>query len=412
LEGSFAQSWFASNNITSTGLTSNAYNNGTNWIYKTTNAAQRYEMGQGVGDHRWFNAPSGTAGSAISFTQAMTLNASGNLGLGTSSPQNALVVSNSGAAGMEFVPSYTGLATGPAIYSYNRSGSTWTPQVYLATSHYWGFGSNPSADGVGMLLDTSGNLGLGVTPSAWASDWKVMQIGSRSAFAQYNGNNSAFVANNVYFAGSSGSNPTYINTASAGAYQVLGNYHYWYIAPSGTAGGTVTLTQAMTLDNSGNLLVGATSLSSGAGIRIYPSGTINYVVSGTTGYAAGFYTSGSTSTNAGSIYLNGTTTTYNTLSDQRLKTDLGQVTSTNVIDETIVHDFVWKSDGAQSRGVFAQEAHKIIPQAVKVGDDNEEVKDVWQVDYSKYVPDIIVYCQQLKAEIQSLKAEVATLKGA
>ena len=80
-----------------------------------------------------------------------------NLGVGTSSPQNALVVSNSGAAGIEFVPNYTGLATGPAIYSYNRSGSAWTPQSYLATSHYWGTGSNPAA-GATMVLDNSGCL--------------------------------------------------------------------------------------------------------------------------------------------------------------------------------------------------------------------------------------------------------------
>jgi hypothetical protein len=32
--------------------------------------------------HQWFNAPSGTAGNAITFTQAMTLDASGNLMMG------------------------------------------------------------------------------------------------------------------------------------------------------------------------------------------------------------------------------------------------------------------------------------------------------------------------------------------
>jgi hypothetical protein len=45
------------------------------------------------GGFAFFTAPSGTAGNAISFTQAMTLNASGNLGIGTSSPQANLHVS-------------------------------------------------------------------------------------------------------------------------------------------------------------------------------------------------------------------------------------------------------------------------------------------------------------------------------
>ena len=80
LEGSFGQTWFYSNTVLETGLSSNATKNGANWIYKTTNAAVRYEMGN-VG-HAWFTAPSGTAGNAITFTQALTLDASGNLLVG------------------------------------------------------------------------------------------------------------------------------------------------------------------------------------------------------------------------------------------------------------------------------------------------------------------------------------------
>ena len=65
-------------------LVTNAYYNGTNWIYKTTDAANRYDTI--FGEHRWYTAPSGTAGNAISFTQAMTLDASGNLLVGKTSP--------------------------------------------------------------------------------------------------------------------------------------------------------------------------------------------------------------------------------------------------------------------------------------------------------------------------------------
>jgi len=49
------------------------------------------------GTHAWFNAPSGTAGNAITFTQAMTLNASGNLGVGTTDPQATIVAAGSNA---------------------------------------------------------------------------------------------------------------------------------------------------------------------------------------------------------------------------------------------------------------------------------------------------------------------------
>lgn len=76
------------------GILRNAYYNGSNWIYKASAAATLYE--HSAGSHRWYNAPSGTAGNAISFSQAMTLDASGNLGIGTTSPGARLDVYGSG----------------------------------------------------------------------------------------------------------------------------------------------------------------------------------------------------------------------------------------------------------------------------------------------------------------------------
>ena len=111
----------------------------------------------------------------------------------------------------------------------------------------------------------------------------------------------------------------------------------------------------------------------------------------------------------GSITVTASATLYNVTSDQRLKTDLGVVTETNIIDDTVIHDFTWKSNGTQSRGVFAQEAVNINPSAVSVGDDGEEVIKQWQVDYSKYVPDLIVYCQQLKKQNQEQQSIIEAL---
>jgi hypothetical protein len=58
---------------------SNWWNDGTNYRYTNTNAVSLYSPSNGT--HTWFIAPSGTAGNAITFTQAMTLDASGNLSL-------------------------------------------------------------------------------------------------------------------------------------------------------------------------------------------------------------------------------------------------------------------------------------------------------------------------------------------
>ena len=49
-------------------------------------------MQRTTGEHQWYIAPSGTTGNTITFTQAMTLDVSGNLGIGTTSPGSKLDV--------------------------------------------------------------------------------------------------------------------------------------------------------------------------------------------------------------------------------------------------------------------------------------------------------------------------------
>jgi hypothetical protein len=72
----------------------NGYYDGSTSRYISNGFASYIE--QSDGRHIWYTAPSGTAGNAISFTQAMTLDASGRLGIGTTSPQSKLDVITSG----------------------------------------------------------------------------------------------------------------------------------------------------------------------------------------------------------------------------------------------------------------------------------------------------------------------------
>jgi hypothetical protein len=111
-----------------------------------------------------------------------------------------------------------------------------------------------------MRIDSSGNLGLGVTPSAWSINYKALQSGNGSSFVGFNGNNQTFVVSNAYNDGAW----KYKETSGAGYYViqgVSGGVHAWYIAASGTANAAITFTQAMTLDASGRLGVGQTSPS-------------------------------------------------------------------------------------------------------------------------------------------------------
>ena len=257
-----------------------------------------------------------------------------------------------------------------------------------------------------MRLDSSGNLGLGVTPSGWATV-TALQV-KNAHFGGYS--DQAYFGANAYYSGGW----KYISTARATRVEQYNGEHQWYTSPSGTAGNAISFTQAMTLDANGYLLLGATSvglqnnnsiqLAAGAGYGIYSH------INGTASATAYLYFSYN-GTSIGSITQNGTTgVLYNIVSDRRLKTDKGIATDTSVIDNTVVHDFEWKVNGSIDRGVFAQEAHKVKPSAVTEGTDelNEDGTPVhpWGVDYSKYVPDLIVYCQQLRAELNELKAKV------
>jgi hypothetical protein len=106
-----------------------------------------------------------------------------------------------------------------------------------------------------MRLDTSGNLGLGVTPSAWSlSGGNSLTIKGLTIGAQ---SNQGFITNNGYF---NGANWIYTTSSIAAQYyQDNAGKHQWLTAPSGTAGNTISFTQAMTLDASGNLALGETS---------------------------------------------------------------------------------------------------------------------------------------------------------
>ena len=116
-----------------------------------------------------------------------------------------------------------------------------------------------------MTISSSGNLGLGVTPSAWASGFTALQVKNASFWST--GNDASFTANAYY----DGSNYRYIGTAGATkVYHNTDGSINWAIAPSGTAGAAITFTQAMTLFANGNLAVGT---STDAGYKLDVNGT-------------------------------------------------------------------------------------------------------------------------------------------
>lgn len=107
--------------------------------------------------------------------------------------------------------------------------------------------------------------------------------------------------------------------------------------------------------------------------------------------------------NVGAIFTQNSGTTYNTISDGRLKDDVVDIGDPGlVIDLIQPRNFRWKVDGIRSDGFIAQELHQVYPSAVRVGGEDPR-NDPWQVDNSKLVP-------LLLAEIKSLRRRVEALE--
>ena len=154
------------------------------------------------------------------------------------------------------------VTTGNASVSGNvtLTGGTANGVAYLNSSKVLTTGSALVFDGT--------NLGVGVTPVATWSGYKVLQAGIAS-FA--GGSSGAYLLQDNAYTDNSGASWKYINSSYAAAqYYAASGAHVWRTAASGTAGNAISFTQAMTLDASGNLMVGTTS--SNARITVKASG--------------------------------------------------------------------------------------------------------------------------------------------
>jgi hypothetical protein len=164
-----------------------------------------------------------------------------------------------------------------------------------------------------------------------------------------------------------------------------------------------------TVDNAGALFAGVVAAGNshtwlqqnGGAIQIGNAGTANV-------FCLNFMNANG---GVGSVATSGSATAFNTASDARLKTDRGLARDTAVLERTAIHDYAWIADGTPARGVFAQDAHAIKPDANIPGTDERDehgrLVRPWSTDYSKYVPDLIVGWQQHHARLAALERVIA-----
>ena len=131
---------------------------------------------------------------------------------------------------------------------------------------------------VGTLssLNTSGNIGLGVTPDTWHSSYDALQGAnfSLSTDASAGASKSVTLAYNQYI--DSGNAWTYINADEASYYQQYNGAHYFATAGAGSADGDVTNSTKLTIANDGTAtFAGKVYTGAMLGVNTTTPGTVN-----------------------------------------------------------------------------------------------------------------------------------------
>ena len=386
-----------------------------------TNYTERYRISS-TGVATWSNV-GGVAGTA------MTLNSTG-LGVGVSPSNNLHIKGASGATAIRleaitdgtlgFIGSASGLITG-------------SPANNLVLRAENGLYLSGGGNATQFILNSSGNVGIGVTPSAWNSSYKALQVGGGIAlFNNPSGSNNAWLTSNFFF-NSSNAN-TFIGTGYALMYRQLSGEHAWLTSTvSGYAGAAATMTQMMTLDASGNLLVGKTanygtgetqtlqlkssvifaSDNTGSasnrnwsiGTNASAAGNMEWTISSTnTGWPNFAYRLQLTS--AGDV--NNTTGTYGTISDLRLKENISD--ARNYLADLLklrVVKYSLKEEAsavATKLGFIAQEVEQVFPNLVDQSDkEYEGAEGIRSVKTSILIPMLLKAIQELTARVQTLE---------
>jgi hypothetical protein len=295
-------------------------------------------------------------------------------------------------------------------------------------------GSKVATSGSALVFDGS-NLGLGVTPSAWSG--KAIEVGSAgNAIWNLNQQNSSFTCN-AYYDGAY----KYGGTGLASSYQQAAGVHYWFTAPSGTAGNAISFTQALTLTSGGDLLVGTTSQPVGGVTTrlavVQSAADYSQVINNTNASPYGLYIKHNTDSNgAGNPFIvavgNATTRfavrsdggieNYSgnnvNLSDRREKTNFAPAKSyLDTICAIPVQTFNYidqsEDDPGLTLGVVAQDIQAVAPELVMesnwgTAEEPKQRLSIYQTDLQYALMKCI---QELKAQNDDLRARVAALES-
>jgi len=183
-------------------------------------------------------------------TTVMRIDSSGNVGIGTTDIEETLTIAKHDGGDGTIV----GLRSDASFSQFELvtkdSQVSWGLQTIGARNMY--FTTNGSER---MRIDSSGNVGIGVTP--WVSTLPNTVIDINPVASIWGYANSVYLNSNAYY----NNGWLYKSTASAGVLQVDGNILRFRAAASGTADAGIAFDVPFIVDSTGNVGIGTTSPS-------------------------------------------------------------------------------------------------------------------------------------------------------
>jgi len=291
---------------------------------------------------------------------------------------------------------------------------------YNSGSDYLAFGL---ATAEKMRLTSAGYLGIGTSsPSA------TLQISTGDALVSLFGTTRAGGGYIQYTLGASGTSIGYLG--SAGQLSSTGGTNDLSLRAENNLifnsnGGS----ERGRFDTSGNLLVGTTSLLSqtakltvvsggNAVVMQVPNGNTGFQTTNASGtgsyYAAIWGNNGNSFTTCGYIQVSGTSTSYNTGSDYRLKENVQPMTGALAKVALLKPvTYKWKADGSDGEGFIAHELAEVCPHAVAGEKDalKEDGSIMPQgIDTSFLVATLTAAIQELNTQVTSLTDRLSKLE--
>jgi hypothetical protein len=378
---------------------------------------------------------------------------SGNVGIGNTAPQRALHVSSAASeqvvlsstsgslAGIFFEPNgttYTPFfgATGASLVSYTSGAERCRVDdsgrllvgTSTARSNLYGSSYVPFTQFESSGATTTRGVSITYNASTSTAGPILSLISTRGTSA---GSNTLVASGDeigfIDFMGTDGTKPL---TGAAIFAQVDGtpgaNDMPGRLVFSTTADGASSPTERVRIDSTGRTLIGTAApiLSSASLLQVSATanaaffscstsaadviGILNAATTGDNifvsfGTEAGFTSRGTIDYNRAAGQVR-----YNVTSDRRLKSNIEPAASAlDNLSALQVRAYKWaETDYQVNYGFVAQELNEVVPDAVKVGDDGEEVTDAWSVDTGKLVPLLTKALQEAIGEIESLKARL------